>query len=188
MSNKFTVILDDEDADLLKSLARIFSSFQATGVEQPATIKDHLDVMGAAEEAPRRSRRSAEPAEAPAEEVPPTTRRRRAGADAGSSTTEPASDAGASGGRRARRSAEPEPAPAPAAEEPRRRRRTEAPQDDRITDADLTKAASQAGEKLTPKLVMQIIKEDHGVETVNDIPQEERRKFLETLKLEMSGD
>ena len=59
MSNKFTVILDDEDADLLKSLARIFASFQATGIEQPA----------------------------PAEETPTTTRRRRAGADAGSSST-----------------------------------------------------------------------------------------------------
>lgn len=178
MSKKFEVTLDDEDADLFAGLQRIFSSMKVVAGEEPA-----------AEEAPRRSRRSAEPAEAPAEpEVPPTTRRRRAGADAGSSTTEPVSDAGASGGRRARRSAEPEPAPAPAAEEPRRRRRTEAPQDDRITDADLTKAASQAGEKLTPKFVMQIIKEDHGVDTVNDIPQEERRKFLDTLKLEMSGD
>lgn len=182
MSKKFEVTLDDEDADLLMALARIFKGLTAS------YLSGSLTTEPAAEEAPRRSRRSAEPAEAPAEEVPPTTRRRRAGADAGSSTTEPASDAGASGGRRARRSAEPEPAPAPAAEEPRRRRRTEAPQDDRITDADLTKAASQAGEKLTPKLVMQIIKEDHGVETVNDIPQEERRKFLETLKLEMSGD
>lgn len=179
MSNKFTVILDDEDADLLKSLARIFSSFQATGVEQPA-----------AEEAPRRSRRSAEPAEAPAEpEVPQTTRRRRAGADAASSTTEPASDAGASGGRRARRSAEPEPTPAaPATEEPRRRRRTEEPKADTITDADLTKAASQAGEQISPKLVMQIIREDYGVETVNEIPQDKRREFLDTLKFEMSGD
>lgn len=180
MSNKFTVILDDEDAALLRGLARILDGLTKTNITEATGEQP--------EEAPRRSRRSAEPAEAPTEEVPPTTRRRRAGADAGSSTTEPASDAGASGGRRARRSAEPEPAPAPAAEEPRRRRRTEAPQDDRITDADLTKAASQAGEKLTPKLVMQIIKEDHGVETVNDIPQEERRKFLETLKLEMSGD
>lgn len=178
MSKKFVVILDDEDADLFAGLQRIFGSMKVEAGEEPA-----------AEEAPRRSRRSAEPAEAPAEEVPQTTRRRRAGADAASSSTEPVSDAGASAGpRRGRRPAEPASEPAPAAEEPRRRRRTEEPKDDRITDADLTKAASQAGEKLTPKFVMQIIKEDHGVDTVNDIPQEERRKFLDTLKLEMSGD
>ncbi len=177
MSKKFEVTLDDEDADLFAAFQRIFSSMKVVSGEEPA----------AAESTGRRSRRSAEPVEAPAEpEVPQTTRRRRAGADAASSTTEPASDAGASGGRRARHSAEP--APAPAAEEPRRRRRTEeAPKDDRISDADLTKAASQAGEVISPKVVMQILKEDYGVETVNDIPQDKRRAFLDTLKFEMEG-
>lgn len=181
MSKKFVVTLDDEDADLFSGLQRIFGSMKVVAGEEPA-----------AEEAPRRGRRSAEPAEAPAEpEVPQTTRRRRAGADAASSTTEPASDAGASGGRRARRSAEPEPAPAAPAEDeaPRRRRRTEEPKAaGTITDADLTKAASQAGEQISPKLVMQIIREDYGVETVNEIPQDKRREFLDTLKFEMSGD
>jgi|GEM_PF-6431304 hypothetical protein len=176
MSKKFVAILDDEDADLLKSFQRIFVSMKIEAGEEPAAPT--------AEE-PRRGRRTrTEEPEAPAAEDPPTTRRRRAGADAGSSSTERASDAGDSAGpRRSRRSAEPE----PAAEEPRRRRRVEEPKDDRITDADLTKAASQAGEKLTPKLVMRIIKEDYGVETVNEIPQDKRREFLDTLKYEMEG-
>ena len=175
MSNKFTVILDDEDADLLKSLARIFASFQATGIEEPA----------------------------PAEEAPTTTRRRRAGADAGSSSTEPASDAGASAGRtrrsrsvegdkaeevaveepvsRRRRSVE----PASVEEQPVRRSRRAAPAEDGISDADLTKAASQAAAKITPKVVMQILKEDYGVTTTNDVPKDKRQEFLDTLKYEM---
>lgn len=165
MSNKFVVILDDEDAALLKGLKRILGALKPTADEDTA-------------------------AEQPAAD-PTTGRRRRAGADAGSSSTEPASDAGASAGpRRSRRSAEPEPDQKPAAsEEPRRRRRTEEQTNvDRITDADLTKAASQAGEKLTPKLVMQILREDYGVGTVNEIPQDKRRAFLDTLKFEMESD
>lgn len=177
MSNKFTVTLDDEDAALLRGLARILEGLTKTSIAEETGEQP--------ENTGRRSRRSAEPVEAPAEpEVPTTTRRRRAGADAASSSTGPASDAGASAGRRQRRSAEPE----PAVEEPRRRRRTEeAPKDDRISDADLTKAASQAGEVISPKVVMQILKEDYGVETVNDIPQDKRRGFLDTLKFEMEG-
>lgn len=177
MSNKFTVILDDEDADLLKSLARIFSAFQATGVEE----------------------------QAPTEETPTRTRRSRADAGAASSTTEPASDAGVSDGRRLRRTSAPEPAPAAAeeaaprrsrrsaepaaeevkAEEPVRRRRT-APAVEGISDAEVAKAASQAAQKLTPALVMQIMKEDHGVTLANEIPQDQRQKFLDTLKAEMA--
>lgn len=182
MSNKFTVILDDEDADLLKSLARIFSAFQATGVEQENKN------LG----------------ETATGETPTRTRRSRADAGAASSTTEPASDAGASDGRRRRRTSEPEPAPAaeePArrsrrsvesdkaeevkAEEPVRRRRT-APAVEGISDAEVAKAASQAAQKLTPALVMQIMKEDHGVTLANDIPQDQRQKFLDTLKAEMA--
>ena len=159
MSNKFTVILDDEDADLLKSLARIFSAFQATGVEE----------------------------QAPTEETPTRTRRSRADAGAASSSTEPVSDAGASDGRRRRRGAEPA---APAAEEvkaeePVRRRRT-APGVEGISDAEVAKAASQAAAKITPAVVMQILKEDHGVTTANEIPQDQRQKFLDTLKAEMA--
>lgn len=177
MSNKFVVILDDEDAALLSGLQRILAALKPAAGEEPAA------------EEPRRGRRArTEEAEAPAAEVPSTGRRRRAGADASSPSTEPASDVGASAGPRRSRRSEPEPAPAPAAEEPRRRRRTEEqPKDDRITDADLAKAASQASEKLTPKLVMQIIKEDFGVETVSEIPQDKRREFLDTLKFEMEG-
>lgn len=174
MSTKFVVILDDEDAALLTGLQRILGALKSEAGEEPA-----------AEEAPRRGRRAR--AEEPAEEaeVPLTTRRRRAGADTGSSTTAPASDAGASAGpRRSRRS---EPAEAPAEETPRRRRRTEEPEDKGISDADLTKAASQAGQKISPKVVMQIIKEDYGVETVNEIPKDKRQEFLDTLKYEMEG-
>lgn len=187
MSNKFTVILDDEDADLLKSLARIFSSFQATGVEE----------------------------QAPTEETPTTTRRRRAGADAGSSSTEPASDAGASDGRRRRRTSEPAEettavptsaagssrrarvsAEAPSgptnggassasSDEPVRRRRT-ASAVEGISDAEVAKAASQAAAKITPAVVMQILKEDYNVTTANEVPQDKRQKFLDTLKAEMA--
>jgi len=176
MSNKFAAILDDEDAALLKSLQRILGALKAES--------------GGAEE--------------PAEETPTTTRRRRAGADAGSSSTEPASDAGASAGRpRRSRSAEPaeeapaeeapvsrrrrsaEPEPTPPAEEPVRRSRRAAPAEDGISDADLTKAASQAAAKITPKVVMQILKEDYGVTTTNDVPKDKRQEFLDTLKYEM---
>ena len=175
MSNKFTVILDDEDADLLKSLARIFSAFQATGVEE----------------------------QAPTEETPTRTRRSRADAGAASSSTEPASDAGASDGRRRRRTSEPEPAPAaeeparrsrrsaepeptpPAAEEPVRRRRT-TPVVEGISDAEVAKAASQAAAKITPAVVMQILKEDYNVTTANEVPQDKRQEFLDTLKAEMA--
>lgn len=175
MSNKFTVILDDEDVAFLSTLQRILVSLKPESNSGEA-----------------------------AEETPTTTRRRRAGADAGSSSTEPVSDAGASAGRprrsrsvendkaeeapaeepvsRRRRSVEPEPA---AEEQPVRRSRRAAPAEEGISDADLTKAASQAAAKITPKLVMQILKEDYGVTTTNDVPKDKRQEFLDTLKFEM---
>lgn len=173
---KITVIVDDEDADFARSLIRVIGGMKIEGGEAAA-----------------------------AEEVPTTTRRSRASAVVASPSTEPASDAGASDGRRrrrgsaeeapaaeepprrSRRSAEPEPAPAPAEEAPRRRRRTEEPAAGTISDADLAKAAGLAAEKLTPKGVMQILKEDHNVDNVSGIPQGDRRKFLDTLKFECEG-
>lgn len=181
MSKKFTVILDDEDADVLRALGRLF-----TGLTTPDG--------GTA-------------TEAPAEETPTRTRRSRADAGAASSTTEPASDAGASDGRRRRRTSDPdetavaavvdgassrrsrrsaEPAAEEAkAEEPVRRRRT-APAVEGISDAEVAKAASQAAAKITPAVVMQILKEDYNVTTANEVPQDKRQKFLDTLKAEMA--
>lgn len=183
MSNKFQVILDDEDTALLKGLVRIFSALLDGSVVYDPIKQTDVPV--------------------PTEETPTRTRRSRADAGAASSSTEPASDAGASDGRRRRRTSEPEPAPAaeeparrsrrsvepeptpPAAEEPVRRRRT-APAVEGISDAEVAKAASQAAAKITPAVVMQILKEDHGVTTANEIPQDERQKFLDTLKAEMA--
>jgi len=57
--------------------------------------------------------------------------------------------------------------------------------DDEITDIDLMKAASSAAKVLTPKEVMQVL-EDVGVAAVDEIPQEERRAFLDTLNALLS--
>jgi hypothetical protein len=60
--------------------------------------------------------------------------------------------------------------------------------DEGITDADLAKAASEAAAAVTPEIVQEIMRDDHGVENVSDIPQEERQKFLDTLVEEMKDD
>jgi len=57
--------------------------------------------------------------------------------------------------------------------------------DDEITDIDLIKAASSAAKVLTPKEVKQVL-EDVGVAVVGEIPQEERRAFLDTLNALLS--
>jgi len=58
--------------------------------------------------------------------------------------------------------------------------------DDEITDIDLVKAASSAAKVLTPKEVKQVL-EDVGVAVVGEIPQEERRAFLDTLNALLSA-
>jgi hypothetical protein len=125
-----------------------------------------------------------------------TTRRRRSGssdADADGSqsgSAEPSSrtrrrsaedDKPAETGRRRRGAAE-EPKP----EEPSRRRRGAADDKPSITDADLTKAASEAAAELTPGVVKAIMKEDFGVEDVKDLKGADRQKFLDALEKEMA--
>ena len=57
--------------------------------------------------------------------------------------------------------------------------------DDEITDTDLMKAASSAAQVLTPKEVQQIVA-DSGVQTVGELPQAERRDFINVLNTVLS--
>ena len=57
--------------------------------------------------------------------------------------------------------------------------------DEEITDADLMKAASSAAQVLTPKEV-QLIVENSGVQAVGELPQEERRGFINVLNTVLS--
>ena len=52
---------------------------------------------------------------------------------------------------------------------------------DELTDADVSKAASEGAKRLTPKVVMEILVKI-GVECVNDLDQEQRRKFVTKVK------
>jgi len=56
---------------------------------------------------------------------------------------------------------------------------------DELTDADVSKAASEGAKRLTPKVVMEILVKI-GVECVNDLDQEQRRKFVDELRRETS--
>lgn len=53
--------------------------------------------------------------------------------------------------------------------------------DDKISDADLARAASHAAMKITPKAVMSIL-EQFGVEKTNDLKPEVRREFLDQVE------
>lgn len=108
------------------------------------------------------------------------SRRRRSGGAADDPTSAPAPSAGSD----ATSAATATPAPS--------RRRTQAPavgdvppappvHDDKITDADLSRAASDAAAKITPAEVMKVMAE-FGVKSVGAIPQERRRAFLDALK------
>jgi hypothetical protein len=57
--------------------------------------------------------------------------------------------------------------------------------DEEITDTDLMKAASAAAQVLTPKEV-QLIVENSGVQTVGELPQAERRDFINVLNTVLS--
>lgn len=109
----------------------------------------------------RRSRRGAkqqEPAEA-GEGTAKSSRRRRGGESAAAS-----SESKVGSTRRSRRTTK---------------------EDKGISDADLAKAASEAAAVIGPDVVTQILDEDHGVETVNELPQDQRKKFTATLLKEI---
>lgn len=154
------------------------------------------------EEAPAsRRRRRAEPEETEEDEgnddAPTAARsRRRRSAEAGdassrSSSEEDQDDDGEQAPPRRRRRAEPEEDEGnadTAGDTGRSRRRSagDAGKTDRISDEDLAKAASRAAKEITPAVVKQIIRE-FGVDTVNDIPQDQRRKFLDELEAEIAA-
>lgn len=157
------------------------------------------DTSTAAPDGGRRRRRAsstespsttaAEPAEASEQETPcqpeTTTRRRRRGAEDAPSapeTSEPAAP----------------PAAAPAEEPQRRRRRSSAdapplgdapspaasPSTD-ISDADLSKAASEGARALTPKVVMEYLA-SLGVKTTGELKGGQRREFLDGIKAKIA--
>ena len=80
---------------------------------------------------------------------------------------------------------------------PSRRRGATTPTE--ITDADVTKAASEAAAALSeqddeegnkkngPGIIMQVLEEDFKVSNAGDIPQEDRQKFIDTLEFEVGS-
>lgn len=67
-------------------------------------------------------------------------------------------------------------------EKPARRKRKKK-EDDGISDADVAKAASEGAQKLTPKVVSEIL-EEFGVGNVAELDQAQRREFMDILVAE----
>ena len=64
---------------------------------------------------------------------------------------------------------------------PKRRRRAKATEEqDEISDADVAKAASEGAQRLTPKVVTNILSE-YGVDNVAELSQNQRREFMTAL-------
>lgn len=149
--------------------------------------------------------RAAEPVEADAgtdasDPAPAGTRRRRA-QSAGASEVPAAPEENAStttshseGGRRRRGAADPTStqSDAPSTDAPRRRSRSlgEAPASEpnsggaasiKLTDADLSKAASQAALVLGPEGVKSVLSE-FGVKKLNELDEKQRQSFFNALK------
>lgn len=176
--------LEDSDVARLVDLAR-------EGVAEK--------VAEAPAEEPRRRRRGGEeaasanpPSSSEAESSPRRRRRSSAAEDASSAGTGAEASTEATSTRRTRRaSAEsapsqsaPESASSPS-EEPRRRRRAAPVEEPKgISDADLTKACSEAARVLTPKVVQEILGE-FGVKMANEIKPDDRREFLDLLDKEV---
>lgn len=159
----------------------------------------------APEDPPKRRRRGASSADAEAG----STDDAKTAAD--STSPSPESSDTPSTRRRRRGQSDPDTSDAPAAEESgdttssdassaetkspsddekpsRRRRGSSKPKDDgptEVTDADLSKACSEAAMQITPKRVMEVL-ENFGVTTGNsrDLPAEKRQEFIDTLAAE----
>lgn len=85
------------------------------------------------------------------------------------------------GGTRRRR------ASSAAGESPKTNQKTTiSPSDDKITDADLLKAASAAAQKITPDGVKDVVRQYARNGQLNDIPADNRREFLNELKVKVS--
>ena len=140
---------------------------KADEAEQTAPSGEKGDVSGGA-------------GELPSVDGAPKPRRRR-------SASKPAKDKEADAGGASDTKAKDTP-------KPRRRRRSEAKAEELekevgpapegtadITDEELTKSASAAARKITPKGVKDILAE-FGAEAVGDLPQDVRQEFLDRLK------
>ena len=55
----------------------------------------------------------------------------------------------------------------------------------KLTDTDLAKAASAAAQKLTPKVVMEIMSRFNGAKSVNALKDGSRQKFVDVLNKRM---
>ena len=126
---------------------------------------------GFAPPAPEPEPETPEPEQQEPAEEPKKTRRRR-GVRTGEATTDTATDSG--NGRRRRRGKA-----APAEEAPAEE------VSDEISDADVSRAASQAAEVITPQEVTAVL-ESFGVASVGELDQAQRREFLDTLNERMS--
>lgn len=127
-----------------------------------------------------RRRRSAEPeekAEEP-EPEPASPRRRRAAKDEPEEKTEEAP-------RRRRRAAE---EPEEKAEGRRRRRSAEPEEPKGPTADDVAKAASEAAQKLGPKITAEIIGEFSDSGKLDGIPADKRQAFIDEINFELNGD
>lgn len=168
------------DVPLSEAIAAVEALLRGTArAEIGGPANEAPDNSPAQEEAaPRRRRASAEPAQAEVSRDT-TTAQEGAGRTRQRTRTETPAEA----------------APAATDEASPRRRRATAPVEasnlSPITDADLSKACSDAAAIITPELVLDIMKEDHGVEVSGDIPKtivdgvDQRQKFLDTLANEV---
>lgn len=147
--------------DILKDMAEFTGGVVGVNENTTTAAQD----AAAKDEKPKRTRRAkkdAEPkAEDKTEEKPKRTRRTKKDteekpADEGKSAEEEAP-------KRSRRRTAAEPDPEPSTD---------------ISDVELSTAASNGAETLTPDGVMEIIASYDGVKDVSDIPQEDREQFL----------
>lgn len=158
------------------------SAEATTGSSEPAPATSETSASSAEPTTTRRRRgssTSAQPAEPAQQDTPdenPTGRRRRGAAQpAGAETT---NDASAPPPARRRGPANAEAKPGASATSAA----TTSPSDDKITDADLSKACSEAAEEIGPKEVLAIIAK-HGAGKANEIEAKDRRNFLDALDL-----
>lgn len=134
---------------------------------------------------PTRRRRGGAAEEAPAEaEANPPTRRRRGNAEAAVSENADAQSA-AGDGDAASADASTAETTSPSEETSSRRRGGKAPASDAISDADLSKAASAAAAEIGPNRVKEVVA-NFGVGNLAELPQDQRREFLDTLKAEVA--
>lgn len=165
----YTVRVDEETAGVIDALRAFFSGLEISSGEEPAP-------EAAADPSPRRRRSAAAETEQPSTPAsqpsndPAPTRRRRSVEQPAPATEEPAPTSAPT--RRARGAA----TPAATTSSP-----SETASDGSIPDAELSKAASLAAEKITPAKVQEIIAE-FGVRRVSQIVPDARREFLDALK------